>query len=116
MGQSNDDDDEMMERDIITMELEDGETLECMVLEIFPVQGRQYIALLPVNEDGDVDEDAEIYLYRYEELEDDEVSLESIEDDDEFEIVSDAYDELRDAAEFDDLFGDEDDGWDDDEE
>ena len=51
-----------------------------------------------------VEEDAQIFLYRFEELGDDEVNLETIEDDDEFELVSDYFDEMLDEQEFNELF------------
>ena len=51
-----------------------------------------------------MEEDAQIFLYRFEELGDDEVNLETIEDDDEFELVSDYFDEMLDEQEFNELF------------
>ena len=67
---------------------------------IFPVDGKDYIALLPQGDDPD----AEIFLYRFEEKDEDDIDLINIEDDDEFEAVSDAFDELLDNAEFDEMF------------
>ena len=50
-----------------------------------------------------------MYLYRYSETEDGQPNLENIEDDDEYEVVADAFDELLDSEEFDELAdGDED--------
>lgn len=103
MGQPKDS--EFKDRDTMTLELDDGDILECIVVAIFPVNDRQYIALLPMNDEGQVEDDAEIFLYRFEEPEDGEVDLEVIEDDDEFELVSDYFDEMLDEQEFDDLFG-----------
>lgn len=86
--------------DQITLTLEDGSELICDVLAIFPVDGKDYIALLPQGDDPD----AEIFLYRFEEKGEDDIDLINIEDDDEFEAVSDAFDELLDNAEFDEMF------------
>jgi len=86
--------------DQITLTLEDGSELICDVLAIFPVDDKNYIALLPQNDDPD----AEIFLYRFEEKNEDDIDLINIEDDDEFEAVSDAFDELLDNAEFDEMF------------
>ena len=62
-----------------------------------------YIALLP----ADATPESEIFLYRFLENGDD-IDLQNIEDDEEFEIVSDAFDELLDEEEFDEIFeGDE---------
>ena len=102
MGQPKDS--EFKDRDTMTLDLYDGGKLECIVLNVFPVNNREYIALLPMNDEGHVEEDAQIFLYRFEELGDDEVNLETIEDDDEFELVSDYFDEMLDEQEFNELF------------
>ncbi len=102
MGQPKDS--EFKDRDTMTLDLDDGGKLECIVLNVFPVNNREYIALLPMNDEGHVEEDAQIFLYRFEELGDDEVNLETIEDDDEFELVSDYFDEMLDEQEFKELF------------
>ena len=102
MGQPKDS--EFKDRDTMTLDLDDGGKLECIVLNVFPVNNREYIALLPMNDEGHVEEDAQIFLYRFEELGDDEVNLETIEDDDEFELVSDYFDVMLDEQEFNELF------------
>ena len=102
MGQPKDS--EFKDRYTMTLDLDDGGKLECIVLNVFPVNNREYIALLPMNDEGHVEEDAQIFLYRFEELGDDEVNLETIEDDDEFELVSDYFDEMLDEQEFNELF------------
>ena len=102
MGQPKDS--EFKDRDTMTLDLDDGGKLECIVLNVFPVNNREYIALLPMNDEGHAEEDAQIFLYRFEELGDDEVNLETIEDDDEFELVSDYFDEMLDEQEFNELF------------
>lgn len=102
MGQPKDS--EFKDRDTMTLDLDDGGKLECIVLNVFPVNNREYIALLPMNDEGHVEEDAQIFLYRFEELGDDEVNFETIEDDDEFELVSDYFDEMLDEQEFNELF------------
>ena len=94
------------EEAIVTLELDDGETLDCAVLTIFPVGENDYIALLPL--DGQAAEDGEIYLYRYSETADGEPELGNIEDDDEYEAVSDAFDELLDSQEYDELVSEDD--------
>ena len=42
------------------------------------------------------EEEGEVYLYRYSEGEDGQPNLENIEDDEEYEIVADAFDEMLD--------------------
>ena len=84
--------------DQITLTLEDGSELICDVLAIFPVDGKDYIALLPVGDDPD----AEIFLYRFVEKGADDIDLINIEDDDEFERIADIFDD-----EFADIFYDD---------
>ena len=78
----------------VTLTLDDGSEVECVVLTIFEAGDRDYIALLPT-EGAEADE-GEVYLYRYEEDADGNPSLDNIEDDDEYEVVADAFDELLD--------------------
>ena len=85
----------------VTLTLDDGSTLECVVLTIFDAGEREYIALLPM--EGELPDEGEVYLYRYSEDADGNPSLSNIEDDDEYEIVADAFDELLDAQEYDEL-------------
>ena len=47
----------------VTLTLDDGTELECVVLTIFEAADKEYIALLPL--DGNEAEDGEVYLYRY---------------------------------------------------
>ena len=47
------------------------------------------------------------YIYRYSEDENGQPNLENIEDDDEYEIVADAFDELLDEQEYDELVGED---------
>lgn len=89
----------------VTLTLDDGREIECVVLTIFPAGGKDYIALLPMD---DIEaEDGEVYLYRYSEDENGQPNLENIEDDDEYEIVADAFDELLDEQEYDELVGED---------
>lgn len=85
----------------VTLTLEDDEVVECAVLTIFEANDKEYIALLPLNEDGD-SADGDVYIYRYEEI-DGEPTLDNIDDDEEYEIASDAFDEWMDEQEFEEL-------------
>ena len=85
----------------VTLTLDDGTELECVVLTIFEAGEKEYIALLPL--DGREAEDGEVYLYRYVEDINGNPALENIDSDEEYEIVADAFDELLDSAEYDEL-------------
>ena len=107
MGKKENYEDEEMTVDI---ELETGETVNCAIITILEVDGRDYIVLLPLDEDGE-NEDGEVWFYRYSENPDDpneEPELEYIEDDDEYENVAEAFDEYLDNCEFDELVEDDD--------
>lgn len=90
----------------VTLELDDGSSVECVVLTIFPVGKNDYIALLPI--DGDSAEEGEVYLYKYSETPEGEPVLDNIMDDDEYDSVADAFDELLDSQEYDELIDEED--------
>lgn len=68
----------------VTLTLDDGTELECIVLSIFEAGKKDYIALLPV--ENIESEDGEVYLYRYSEDENGEPILDNIESDEEYEI------------------------------
>lgn len=89
----------------VTLTLDNDEELECAVISIFDANDRRYIALLPL--EGKDADDGEVYLYRYNETEDGQPDLANIESDEEFEIVSDAFDEMLDEAEYQELLGDD---------
>lgn len=94
----------------VDLELEDGTSVTCAVVTILTVSDRDYIALLPLNEDGD-NTDGEVWFYRYSENPDDpneEPDLGYIDDDEEYEAVTDAFDEYLDSAEFDELVEEDD--------
>ena len=107
MAQNNDFAEEEM---TVELELDDGTTANCAVVTSFSVEERDYIALLPLNEDG-TNEDGEVWFYRYAENPDDpneEPRLDYIDDDEEYEKAADAFDEFLDNCEFDELIQEDD--------
>ena len=89
----------------VTLTLDDDTEVECVVLTVFNAGEHEYSALLPM--EGADSEEGEVYLYRYSETEDGTPNLDNIEDDDEYEIVAEAFDELLDAQEYDELVGED---------
>ena len=85
---------------IVTLELDDGTEVECAILTIFDVKDIDYIALIPLNEDGEGNEDGEVLIYRYAEDGEGNPSLSNIENDEEYEIVAERFDEILDEDEF----------------
>lgn len=89
----------------ITLELEDDTVVDCAIITILTVKDNDYIVLLPLDEDGE-NEDGEVWFYRYYENEadpNDEPRLQYIESDEEYELISDAFDEFLDSSEFDEI-------------
>lgn len=90
---------ENLDHDTVTLFLDNNEEVICDVIAIFPARDSEYIALQPQG-----DENAQVYLYRFTET-DDESSpqLDNIEEDDEFEEVSEAFYEYMDENDYEDL-------------
>ena len=87
----------------VTLTLENNEDLECAVLNIFEADEKEYIALLPLDENGD-NTDGQIYLYRFiDNGEEEEPGLENIEEDEEFDRVSAIFNEWLDTQDFGDI-------------
>lgn len=106
MGKEKSYEDEEMTVDI---ELEDGTVVNCAVITILTVKEKDYIVLLPLDEQGE-NTDGEVWFYGYKENPDDpneEPVLDYIEDDAEYEQVADAFDEYLDNCEFDELIDEE---------
>lgn len=86
----------------VTLNLEDGD-VECRILTIFEAGNQDYIALVPLDEKGNDDEDAGVYLYRYSEDENGLPEIEYIDNEEEYEIAADRFDELLDEDFYDSL-------------
>ena len=87
----------------VTLTRENNEELECAVLNIFEADEKEYIALLPLDENGD-NTDGQIYLYRFiDNGEEEEPGLENIEEDEEFDRVSAIFNEWLDTQDFGDI-------------
>ena len=100
---------EMDEQMTVELELEDGSVVVCAIITILTVGEQDYIVLLPLDEDGE-NTDGEVWFYRYAEDENDpnaEPELTYIDDDEEYEMVAEAFDEYLDNSEFDELIGEE---------
>ena len=81
------------EVDIITLEFDEGEEVECEIMGVFDFNGNEYIALIP--DDGTDD----VYIYGYKEVGEDEFEIVDIDDDAEFEAVAAEFDKIMDEQE-----------------
>ena len=59
----------------------------CIVLGIFECENEEYIALLPEDEEDGED----VFIYKYKEIDEEEVELDIIESEEEFEKVSKTF-------------------------
>lgn len=71
----------------IHLTLDDGTEMECIVIGTYDIDEQGYIAL--VEEDDD-----QVMIYKFEELDDESIDLINIEDDEEFDLASQAFFEL----------------------
>lgn len=99
-NQANTNDEEEM---FVTLSLDDDSEVECRILTIFDANEQDYIALLPLDESEQDNEEGKVFIYRYSEDKDGNPSLENIDNDEEYEIVVDRFDELLDDDDFDEM-------------
>lgn len=90
---------EFLEEMILPMEDENGNSIDCEVLAIFPFHEKQYIVLQPEGLD-------ENWLYRFVPAGEEEFNLEYIEDEEELVAVGEEFDRLCEEAEIDEVMGD----------
>lgn len=83
----------MNEENIVVLVDEEGNELEHEVVFTFSLEEKEYAVLLPL------DGSEEAVVYRMQENENDEFLFEFIEDDDEFDRVAQAYEDLLDQME-----------------
>ena len=86
-----------MEKDIITLEFEDGVEVECEIVGVFEMDGQEYIALVAV-ETMENDE-SEVFIYRYKAVGEDEFEMDDITDDNEFSEAVETLSAILDAVE-----------------
>ena len=86
----------------VELELEDG-IVQCKILTIFETEDQDYIALIPLDENDEENEEGEVYIYRYFEDEEGNPSLENIEDPEEAEIIEDLFEQWLDDQEFEEM-------------
>lgn len=90
----------MDDRETITLLDENGEETEFEVLGVITVEDIDYAILIPIDEDEDEDQ---AYIFRIDIDENGEEVLSEVEDDEEFEMVKDAWETLcEDELELDD--------------
>lgn len=82
----------------VSLDIDDNTTIECKILTIFEAAKKDYIALIPLDENGKENKDGDVYLYGYSEDKDGIPAVRYIDDPDEYEAAADRFDELLDEA------------------
>ncbi|MCI8299668.1 MAG: DUF1292 domain-containing protein [Lachnospiraceae bacterium] len=101
-------DEDDMEDVRVTLTMDDDSEVECRILTIFDLDDHDYIVLLPLDSEGEDNEEGEVFIYRYFEDSEGNPNLEDINSEEEYEAVADRFEELLDEAEWDALLdGDE---------
>ena len=99
----------MIDQDMLVTLTLDEEEIECIVLNTFQVAENTYVSLLPLDDVDEDTEETEVFFFRLSVTESGDPDLQLIEDEDEYELVDDAFDEWLDAQEFEEFeFDDED--------
>lgn len=81
----------------ISLTLDDNTEVECAILTIFPVKEKEYIALLPLDENGQ-NQDGEVYLYVFSRTEQGDPMLANIESDEEYASAAEAFNSILENA------------------
>lgn len=81
----------------ISLTLDDNTEVECAILTIFPVKEKEYIALLPLDENGQ-NQDGEVYLYVFSRTEQGDPMLANIESDEEYASAAEAFNTILENA------------------
>lgn len=87
---------------VVTLTLDNNEDVDCEVVCIFPVEDKEYIALLPLDEEGNENSEGTVYIYGFA-MVDGQPDLANIESDEEYETAADAFDAWLDEQEFDEM-------------
>ncbi|MCR5671835.1 MAG: DUF1292 domain-containing protein [Butyrivibrio sp.] len=91
------------EQPTVDIELDDGKTVTCALMVVLTVNSKDYIVLLPLDENGQ-NNDGNVWFYEFIlNDENSEPELGYISDDEEYEAVSEAFDSFLDDVEFDEL-------------
>ncbi len=87
----------LLESDVVTLTLDDDVEIECAIITTFNMDSTEYIALLPLDENGQ-NQSGEVYLYRFSRTENGDPMLANIEDDAEYQAAATAFDIVLDNA------------------
>lgn len=92
---------QLLETQVVTLTLDDNEEVECAIVTTYEIEDKEYIVLLPLDENGE-NEDGDVWIYRFvrDTTGGNDHEILNIDDDDEYEIAIDKFDEWLDTQEF----------------
>ena len=92
---------QLLETEVVTLTLDDNEEVECSIITTYEIEDKEYIVLLPLDENGE-NEYGDVWIYRFvrDTTGGNDHEIINIEDDDEYEIAVDKFDEWLDTQEF----------------
>lgn len=82
----------------VSIELDDGSTMECAVLLIYTANKKEYIAVQPMEDLSDPE--GRVFIYGYGISAEGHPEILNIEDDEEFDMAIDAFEEHLDEVDF----------------
>ena len=82
----------------VSIELDDGSTMECAVLLIYTANKKEYIAVQPMEDLSDPE--GRVFIYGYQIDADGHPEILNIEDEEEFDMAIDAFEEHLDEVDF----------------
>ncbi len=86
---------ETLEEDFtIDIEFEDGETVLCEPYFLFEFEGKEYVAMIPVDEESE-----DVYLFEYRDLNDEEFEFFDIESEEVYGRVVDEFNRIMEETE-----------------
>lgn len=77
----------------LTLTMDDDTEVDCAILTVFPVGEKEYIALLPLNEQGR-NTDGEVFLFAFARTENGDPIFANIEDEAEYKAATEAFDKI----------------------
>lgn len=81
----------------MTLTMEDDTEVECAILTVFKSDEKDYIALLPLDENGQ-NQTGDVYLYRFTLTESGDPELSNIDTDEEYEKAAACFNEIAEQA------------------
>ncbi|MBQ2887948.1 MAG: DUF1292 domain-containing protein [Firmicutes bacterium] len=85
---------ELINENIITLLDDNDNPIDFEIIEMLEIEGKRYAFLLPLNDEEEVTEEDEAVIFRIDTGDDGEEIFAYIEDDEEWEMVVDAYNDM----------------------